>query len=69
MSGATPKPEDVAAFGAQLHALGEVLSLIVESVAGYRAKLEAAGFSPTAAERGAIDYHRELLASAMRSKP
>jgi hypothetical protein len=41
--------------------LQELLGPMVDAVAGHRAKLEAAGFSPTAAEMMAIDFHRGLI--------
>jgi hypothetical protein len=36
---------------------------IIEAVQGHRAQLEAAGFSPTAAELMAVDFYRSLLAA------
>lgn len=38
---------------------------MAEAAAGYRAKLEAAGFSPTAAEAMAVDFHRTLLQATL----
>lgn len=34
---------------------------ILELVAGYRAECEAQGFSPTAAEMMAMEFHRMLM--------
>lgn len=36
---------------------------VLEVVNGYRAKLEAAGYSPTAAEVMAMDFHRLIMGS------
>lgn len=44
-------------------ALSDAYAPLIEAVAGHRAKLEAAGFSPTAAEMMSIDFHRSLMAS------
>ena len=43
--------------------VAEAYAPMVEAVAGHRAQLEAAGFSPTAAEMMAIDFHRSLMAA------
>jgi hypothetical protein len=45
-------------------AVQEAMVPIIAAVAGHRAQLEAAGFSPTAAEHMAVDFHRSLLATA-----
>lgn len=43
---------------AQLHAQ---LTPLIEAVAGHRAALETAGFSPTAAEAMAVAFHAALM--------
>jgi hypothetical protein len=45
----------------------ETMATIAAACAGYRAQLEAAGFSPTAAEMMAMKYHDVLIASAFSS--
>ena len=51
-------------------AIQETMATIAAACAGYRAQLEAAGFSPTASEVMAMKYHEILLnitfASAMK---
>lgn len=39
----------------------ESLSIIVDAVVGHRAKLEAAGFSPTIAEQMAANLHMQIV--------
>ena len=46
-----------------LLAFSETMSCITDAVTGYRAQLEAAGFSPTASEVMATKYHDVLMAS------
>lgn len=54
---------DSVAAAALMTALGLVDAFLVyiEATSAYKAKLEAAGFSPTAAETMALDFHRALL--------
>ena len=44
-----------------LMAVQEMMGQISDAVQGYRAKLEEAGFSPTASEVMAIDFHKGLI--------
>ena len=44
----------------------DIYSGVAEATAGYRARLEQLGFSPTAAESMAADFHRGLLAMTMQ---
>lgn len=46
-----------------LVALSAAFEPVIEATAGHRAKLEAAGFSPTAAEAMAEQFYRVLLHS------
>lgn len=39
----------------------ESLEEVISLVRGHRERLEAAGYSPTAAESMSIDLHREIL--------
>ena len=39
---------------------------VAEAVAGFRAQMEAAGFSPTAAEMMAVDFHRAIWAQGQK---
>jgi len=48
--------------------VADLLAIIVEQCAGYRAQLEAAGFSPTASEAMVMDLHRDLVHSCFQSK-
>lgn len=48
-------------LAAGMAAMADAMVTIIEAVAGHRAQLEAAGFSPTAAEAGAIAYHAALM--------
>jgi hypothetical protein len=61
-----PKSEapafDAATFSASLLSITEMMSIVADQVQGYRAGLEALGFSPTAAEVMAIEFHRTMLA-------
>lgn len=54
----TPTPAD---FAAALAQVSDAMTAVVEAATGHRAKLETAGFSPTAAEHGAVSYHDALL--------
>lgn len=40
---------------------------LLEFVAGYRAECEAKGFSPTAAEVMALEFHKHLIAGAFNA--
>lgn len=51
---------------AALAALHEGLNEILDLVVAYRTACEGRGFSPSAAEAMALEYHRMLLAQAMR---
>jgi hypothetical protein len=44
----------------------EALQAVVSAVAGHKAAMEAAGFSPTGAEQAAISYHAALMAHLAR---
>lgn len=44
----------------------EAMGAILDVVDGHRAQLIERGYSPTAAEQGAMEYHRYLLAAAFR---
>lgn len=46
-------------------ALADAMDQIIATVAGYRAKLEAAGFSPTASEAMTTDYHQALITAVL----
>lgn len=48
--------------------MAENFDQIIEATAGYRARCEAAGFSPTAAEQLALDFHRLLFAQITAKK-
>ena len=41
--------------------MGELWDVYVEAAAGYKARLEAAGFSTEVAEAMTIDFHRNFL--------
>jgi hypothetical protein len=41
--------------------MSETMEVVNEAAAGYRANLEARGYSPTAAEVLAVEYHRSLV--------
>ena len=42
-------------------AMADTMTSLIEACAGYKAKCEAAGFSPTAAEHMALEYHNMLI--------
>lgn len=44
-----------------------IIEPLNEAVDGYRADLERRGYSPTACEAMAMDYHRLLFAQVMKS--
>ena len=46
-------------------AMVETLSALVSATASYRAKLEESGFSPTASEVMAMDFHKQLVVITM----
>lgn len=52
---------DVAPMLAAMANVAELLSVALDTVTGYRAKCEAAGFSPTASEAMAEDVHRQII--------
>lgn len=57
-----PDPsEAMQKIAAGLLEFGEALSAVVQFLQGYKAQMEAAGFSPTAAEAMSVDLHRELV--------
>jgi hypothetical protein len=57
------QPEfDPAKMSAGLLAISEMMAQVAEQAQGYRAGLEALGFSPTAAEVMAIEFHKTMLA-------
>lgn len=41
--------------------MSEMMQVVVEAAVGYRARCEANGFSPTAAEAMAMEYHGYLM--------
>ena len=57
----TDEPTDEQSYADQMVDLNEMLDGVISAVSGYRAKATAAGFSDAAAERMALDYHRELV--------
>lgn len=46
----------------------DALKRILELVTGYRAECEAKGFSPTAAELMAVEFHRHLIENGMKGQ-
>ena len=44
--------------------VADMMEGVIAATAGYRAQLETAGFSPTAAEAMAMSYHEALLSAA-----
>lgn len=48
-------------------AMAENMAQVVEFIVGYRAQLEAAGFSPTAAEMGAMEMHSHVIAACFKA--
>ena len=49
-------------YSAQFLNVAELLDPLVDMVAGYRAKLELAGYSPTMAEAMSAQLHGTMLA-------
>lgn len=49
-------------------AAADAMSQLIETVVGYRAQCEAAGFSPTAAEMMAMEFHNALIAQVFGPK-
>lgn len=56
-----PQPTQSELVSRALLELGESVAQVQEAVVGYRAQCEARGFSPTAAEAMALEYHSELM--------
>lgn len=50
---------------AQLATMNEMLGVIAETSAGYKAKLTEAGFSEATAEQMTLPYHNALMTVAM----
>lgn len=61
-----PPAEQPLAF--HLAAANEQLQAVIEAVAGHRASLEAAGFSPTMAEQMAAQYYATLISHFARPR-
>lgn len=59
---------DVRAVTEGLLALSELMAPMGDAVDGYRADLERRGYSPTAAETMALDFHRYLLAALLQGQ-
>ena len=54
-----------AALAEALLKMSEVLAPVMEAVDGYRAEAERRGYSPTAAEAMALEFHGLVLAQMM----
>lgn len=52
---------DPVKFSSGLLSITEMMGQVAEQTQGYRAQLEQLGFSPTAAELMAIEFHRTML--------
>jgi hypothetical protein len=61
------EPVDPTAQLAAIMAMVEALSTLITASASYRAKCEADGFSPSAAESMAADLHSHLLVQAFKA--
>lgn len=60
-------PDDGPSFDpmrAALMGFMEGMTAFTDAVVGYRAQLEAAGYSPTMAEQIAAEMHRQLIITA-----
>ena len=51
-------------FATAIAQMRDILAPIDEAVLGYRKQLEEEGWSPTAAETMALEFHRMLMANA-----
>lgn len=47
--------------------MADTLQTLIEASAGYREKLEAAGYSPTVAEQLAAQYHSALMSITFKN--
>lgn len=56
-------------FVAAIAQLTENVKVLSEAVTGYRADLEAKGFSPTAAEAMSMEYHTYLMVMLANAAP
>lgn len=54
-------PAKVTAMAGALAQMSELMTTVIEATTGYRARCEAAGFSPAAAEAMAVEYHRSVM--------
>jgi hypothetical protein len=61
------RPVDVTSITASFLDIAEAVGPLVDVVAGYRAKLELAGYSPTMAEAMSAQLHGQLLAQMFTS--
>ncbi len=64
MSNNENRDQAAADLAAALVQFNEGMTPVIEAAAGYRNRLEVAGFSPSMAEWMAVDYHRHLLGRA-----
>jgi len=62
----TTNPNDPVALADGLMSLAESMHQVVAATAGYRSVCEEAGFSPTASEVMAIEYHQVLLRAMVK---
>lgn len=65
MSDADTLAASLRALTASLLTLRELTRPLLDAVDGYRAECAERGYSPTAAEAMAMDFHRVLIANAM----
>ena len=56
-----PLNSEVAQFAESLAVMGEFMSVVVDSTAGYRAQLIGAGFGERAADDMAVQFHAHLM--------
>jgi hypothetical protein len=59
--------QQVAAFTAAMATFADVMSSVVDAVAGHRRRLENVGFSETAAEQMSVQYHQFLLSTLIKA--
>lgn len=54
-------PAERTPYGVVLLEMMDDLNAVIDAVAGYRRRAEEAGFSPTAAEHMALQYHHVMM--------
>jgi hypothetical protein len=61
-------PDSVNMMRNALLEMSDNMAALLDAIDGYRKQLEERGYSPTASEQMAIEYHRHLLAAVFQRR-